>query len=1294
MRKTTTLLLTLLTTFTTWAQLSEEKTYYIKSSSTGKVITDGGDQSNDASIYTEDIDTDSYGQKWQVVKADTYNDIYLIVSAAKTTSSIDVAADSEDSNRYYLLHWTADTSSKNQRFLIKAVDASEGVYQLVWNYNQSMAVNVQSDDRLKLTSDLTSETSHFIFEETTPQEKPVTAYWQDETVFGENKLDGHATFMPYATADKVKSDTERWQKPWLDPTGADWMTLNGVWKLKWTEGTKSLPGSSDFYADDADVSAWDTISVPSCLEMKGYGDPYYINVDYPFSDNPPYISMKSDCKNSVASYRRTFNLPDGWKDNKRVVLHFDGIYSAAYVWVNGQYVGYTEGANNVAEFDLSEKVREGDNNISVQVFRFSDGSYLEGQDMWHMSGIHRDVYLYATPATYLRDHFVTSELDDTYAEGTMTIALDMDNPSAISTTKQVNIKLLSPDGTQVAEQTADFSFSDGEESIQKEVVLSGLSSLLAWSAEKPNLYTLLLTQLDSQGNEEMAFATKYGFRKVEIKSGKLYINGKSIMLKGVNTQDTHPVHGRTIDMATMLRDVQLMKQANMNTIRCSHYPRQAKMYDMFDYYGLFCIDEADIECHHNWESGGNAISRADSWKAQFVDRTERMVLRDRNHASVIFWSIGNESGTGQNLEASYNRCKELDPDRYVHYEGATRGGTSYTDIYSVMYPSVSNVESYANYSWINQPYFMCEYAHAMGNGVGNLKDYWDILDESSYGIGGCIWDWVDQSIYDAADIKTGNLTKNGHPNYMSGYDYPGPHQGNFVNNGLLNAERAWSPELAEVKQIYQYVKFGSWNSNRKELSISNKYAFTNLNEFNLAYDVLEDGTVVESNVSAMRNVTPGMSNMACSIPYTTTLTEGKEYLLNVRLTLPADVTWAEAGYPIASTQITLQSRTDELPEIKENETGAKQLTVETDNSGNYSISNDNINILFDSDTGRLRTWAYGDYTLIDNSPENSFDFSNYRWVENDNTATYSYDTDGGNGVSSRTLATAPSLNADGTVTLTASETGSYADVTYDYTIYPNGTVDLTTTYEMQGNSARRVGTQVKLPASLEDVTYYARGPWDNFCDRYDAAFLGRYTTTVTEMLEPTPRPQTSGNHLDLRELTLSDTDANFGLKILAKGKVDFQLLHYEDSELSATRHQWELDEKPTATILHLDYTQNGLGNGSCGQKTGTLSEYTSPSSGTYTNTVRFVPISEENTGIRTEQSASKLRVTEENGLVSCTGNIEPGTEMKVFDLGGSCVARVSTPTATTLLTTSIANQPYGTYIVTVGGKSHKITKKM
>ena len=1264
--------------------LSEEKTYYIKSNLTGKVISNGDKGMNDAPIFTEDLNEESYGQKWQI-KGTTFADgSFIIVSAGYPNFAIDVAPNKKDTP-FYPVHWTTSTSSENESFLLQPVEGLEGVYQLLWRGNTDKALRVVENDLLKLTETGEASASYFSFEETTPQEKPRSSYWQDETVFSEHKLPAHAVFMPYASASALRADADRYARPWLDPVGAEWLSLNGIWQLRWVNSPDQAPGSEDFYADEADVSAWDTISVPSCLEMKGYGSPYYINVDYAFTDAPPAINMRNGLYNSVASYRRNFTLPEGWESGRRIVLHFDGIYSAAYVWVNGQYVGYTEGPNTDSEFDLTSVARPGENNVAVQVYRFSDGSYLEGQDMWHMSGIHRDVYLYATPTVYVSDHFITSELDDTYAAGKLTVALQMANSTGEACQKQVRIKLLAPDGTEVASQTAAFTFEEGQTDAVANVVMDNLTELLPWTSETPNLYTVEVAQLDGAGTEEMAFATKYGFRKVNIDGGLVYVNGKRVLFKGANTQDTHPVHGRSIDTATMLRDVQLMKQANINTVRGSHYPRQPKMYSMFDYYGIYCMDEADVECHHNWEQAGNAISRSESWKAAFIDRTERMVLRDRNFPSVVFWSLGNESGTGSNLQATYDRCKELDPNRIVHYEGATRGNAAYTDLWSVMYPNLNRMISDANGNNRQQPYFMCEYAHAMGNAVGNLKEYWDEMEASTYGIGGCVWDWVDQSIYDAADIQAGTLTEKGWNKFMTGYDYPGPHQGNFVNNGLITADRAWTPKLAQVKQIYQYAQFGNFYSSSKKVGLKNTYCFTNLDQFVLRYTVLADGHEVESGEMEMPSIKPGLQSFV-TLPYTTVPEEGKEYLLNLSLCLKDQTPWAEAGYPVAQGQVVMQAYTPQLPTI-EVQPADEPLTVSKNEFGNHLVQNNKVSYLFDAATGRLRQWSYNGEKLISTITQ-SFDYANYRWVENDAAGGDSYET--GNGILTRKPADAPSADENGVVRFSTTELGSLCNVKYDYTLYPDGTLDLKATYEPQSADLRRIGTQLILPQGFEQVSYYARGPWDNFIDRRDAAFLGRYETTVTDMFEPTPRPQTCGNRTEMRELKLTNPETGLSLEMQAEGQTDFQLLHYEDSKMASALHCWNLT--PSNTVLHLDYTQKGLGNGSCGQNTGTLSKYFCPSEGTFTHTIRFSPRSSAETGIdHVAANGPKVgTVSAEGRRIVYHGKLMAGEALTVYDLGGSVVARATAGEATAELSVSVATLPQGTYLVKVDGRTWKV----
>ncbi len=1265
-----------------WAQLSTDKVYYIKSTETGNVVSHGEIGKNNTEVKMEAPSETAYGQRWTLKDTGNENE-YIIVS----DNFSNVAIDAAPGKNYYPVLWTVN-GGENEIFKIVPVEGVENTYQIVWAKDSNRRFMEKSNKRLNISNEAESAGlgTQFIFEETTHQEGK-RIYWEDETFFKENKLDPHATFMPYGNTEKLRADSERYAHPWADPKGANWLSLNGLWNLKFTTDVESRP-QADFYADDVDATKWDTISVPSCLEMKGYGDPYYINVEYAFTDNYPNISMKSGCKNGAASYRRTFTLPEGWKD-QRTVLHFDGIYSAAYVWVNGQYVGYTQGANTDSEFDISAVVREGENNVAVQVIRFSDASYLEGQDMWHMSGIHRDVYLYSTPKTFVGNHIIQSEFNSPYTSANLGVEVNMQNPTGEATTKKVRARLLNPAGELVEEQTIDVALAADQTALTDTIAFSTISNVLPWTSEQPNLYTIELAQLDANGNEEMAFATKHGFRNVYASSGKLYVNGKRFFFSGVNTQDTHPVHGRSIDVPTMLRDVTMMKQANVNLVRTSHSPRQSKMYDMFDYYGLFCMDEADIECHYNWEQSGNTISRAESWKPQFVDRTLRMVQRDRNHPSVVFWSLGNESGTGDNLKATYDTIKAIDPTRVVHYEGATRGGASYTDIYSVMYPNLTSVVNVkANGNERSQPFFMCEFAHSMGTATGNFAEYWNSIRSSSCGMGGCVWDWVDQSIYRADDIKNNTLTENGFPKYRTGNDFGGPHQGNFVNNGLIPADRAWTPKLAEVKSVYAPIAFGSYNKRNNTVKASSRLVFADLNQYNVVCTLLRNGEEIETDTVALASTEPG-DNATIKLPFTTTIDNNAEYLLNLKAVLKEATSWAEAGYPIKEQQIELSTYSPKLADNAPTNKGAEELTLQTNQYGNFLIENNKVHFLLDKNTGRLREWTYGNYELIDNL-NNSFTYDNFRWVENDQAAGNSLSAS--NGITSRKLTQTPVMNTDGSVTFSTTEQGSYCNVVFTYTCYADGTLDLQSKYTSKDASdLRRIGTKLILPSSFTQAAYYARGPWENYVDRQTAALVGRYQSSIADFFGVTPHPQSCGNHEGMRELELTDTLTGFKLHMQAEGQVAFSVLNYEDYTMASTTHRWELT--PGDVVLHLDYYQKGLGNGSCGKGTGTLDKYFCPV-GTFTNTVRFRPLLKDETTAVSEASltTSDLNVNVANGFVVCKGTIAAGTTLSVYDLGGALVASASTESNTQQLTASIATQPRGTYLVKVNGTTFKVIK--
>ena len=1242
-------------------------------------------QSNDldSRIYADEYEDGNWGQVWQVAMAPKASEAsQRVLYSLRGGLAIDVALD----NKRVPLQWTA-SNGKNQLVAIQPVEDLDDVYQIVYqNGSTKYYLSALTSGTTSLSTNANDRNTYFSFAYVDAPAMPPRNHWEDETFFEENKEKGHAYYVPYSTTQAMLADAQHYEKPWVTPNSDRVMSLNGIWKLNYVDSPGKRPGEAAFWGDGADVSKWDDIEVPSCLEMKGYGKPLYINENYAFSNNPPYISMKSGLTNSVASYRRTFTLPENWT-NHRVLLHFDGIYSAAYVWVNGTYVGYSQGSNNDAEFDVTDKVRQGENNVSVQVIRWSDGSYLEGQDMWHMSGIHRDVYLMAVPKTYIRDHYITSNLKPlNYTDGSMQIDFAVASPDSLRFNKTIKATLIDPQGQEVAVKQTTVSASDTDET-KVSLVFDGLENLQLWSAETPNLYTVRVSLSDTEsGVEEEAFSTKYGFRHVAIRTNKVYVNGKQVYFKGVNTQDTHPLYGRSIDVATMLKDVEMMKQANVNTVRTSHYPRQAKMYAMFDYYGIYCMDEADVECHYNWSSSGSSgITFSPTWTAQYVDRTVRMVLRDRNFPSVIFWSLGNESNSGLNFHATYEATRALDP-RIIHYEGATRAGDTATDLYSVMYPSIDKVKTMSNSNPRKQPYFMCEYAHAMGNAVGNFDEYWKVIESSIYGIGGCVWDWVDQSIYDAADIKAGKTEVNGYHKFMSGYDYGGPHQFNFVNNGLITADRAWTSKLSEVKKIYQYVKFTKFTAKTQSLSVKNAYAFISLDGLKLKYTILKNGKAVESGSMDFPTIAPGKS-ASVKLPFTFVSDDDDEVLLNVEACLKENTPWAEAGYAVADAQFSLQSRAN-LPAV---DTKAGEALAVTNAAGVYTIENKHVKMAF-SANGQLKNWMLDGVDLTSNMGDGP-EYSNFRWVENDGAAApyYGGGYDKSNGISGRTLSVDEA--GDGSrVVVTVNGTGTKCNYVFVYTIYNTGVVDFKATYSPQTSDLRRLGMAMKLPVKYSDVSYYGRGPWATYVDRKDGAYLGRYTTSVADMYEAYSHPQSCGNHMDLRELLVRDPETENGIKVETDGQVAFSLLEYDDETLYNTRHSWEL--KPGSKLTaHFDYLQKGLGNGSCGP--GTLSDYQVPATGSYVYTLRFSAVQKttDAIGLVEADKLENLKVVHAGNTLTVNGSVSSGTTLAVVNLGGVTVAKQTVEHDVTQCVIALDKLPAGTYLLVVNnGQTQRVHK--
>ena len=1209
---------------------------------------------NDEQITVTTKSDSNNGQKW-ITKKGNYSTSYpWHIVNIMSSKALDMAG---NNTKVMPLQWTSENDDKkgnaNQEWKFEEVDATNHTYKIyAYTQNKTYYLTYDGTDGGKLgrTTDSSSATAFgFIKTDagtTPPNHGSFDVSWiSDQSKVSDHKEDAHATFIPYASVEQMKADTKHYAEPWQQPdeTKAEYINLNGTWKFKYVAGTSSGPGSSEFYAKDLNDNSWDTIRVPLSWEMANYGKPVYTNVGYPFQDKAPNANVGWEKygvtdHNATGFYCRTITIPETWKD-KRVFVHFDGVYSAAVVWVNGKYVGYSQDSNTDAEFDITDFVTTGDNQLSVRVYRWCDGSYLEGQDMWHLSGIHRDVYLVATPKVFVADHYITSSLNSDATSGSMSVKLTVDNRNAVSANKTLQVSLLDRDGNQIATETETYS---GTAKAEKTIIISGLSNLHPWSAEDPYLYTVVVSQKNENETEEMAFSTKYGFKTVTISGTKLLVNGKRIFVKGVNTQDTHPEYGRAIDMETMLKDIKMMKQANVNTIRTSHYPRQPKMYAMMDAFGMYCVNEANVECH-----GNQGLASNSSWKTAITDREVRMVKRDRNHPSVLFWSLGNECGDATNFSSAKTEMKKYDNSRPIFYCNEDYN-VSYSDLHSNMYPTVYPIgdkqgASSKSNGYNGKPYFICEYAHAMGQAVGNLKEYWDVIEKSTGIIGGCIWDWVDQSVYDPARLVNGEKKdKNGFNYWISGYDcnsvytYWSPaigFQGNFLNNGIVTPDRTWTGKLSEVKKVYQYVKFTQPTADSKSVKIENKYAFMPISSdnFEIGYRVMKDGYLVENGKLESFTTIDAGSYATVNLPIQTSASDDAEYLVNVELRVKkptkanvADWTsWAEEGYSIADAQFSLskQDTSNGTANGTDGTMGFPVLPSYTSAGGLLSVSGSTVSgtdengkkysISFSN--GKMTSWTYDGKSLINAGP----DFNSYRKVDNDRgfSPTFSKSS------SISVTGTLRKSGSNATMSVSGSATG--CSYTTNYTFYPDGTVDMNVTFS-PSQSLARIGLGMQFAAGFENVEFYARGPRSNYSDRKTGSYLGRFTTTVDDMVDEMIHPQTFGDHEDLRELILTNKTAGVQLGVKVGGRASFSLSHYDESRWCTsgdsmwnTKLHWYDLTRNNQVYAHFDYMQRGLGNNSC---TGEdcLSQYQCPSSGSYTYTLRFKPQSAESVNVVAE----------------------------------------------------------------------------
>lgn len=1145
------------------AQEIKENILYKIVSSSGLVLDNRLDPANNSHIYLEKESKSKKGQYWRFIRNE---DAYVIYNPF-TFKSLDIGASS--SKKDVLSVWDYSRMNENQQWF--PAKTAQNRFELKSKKNSLFIFANNGDEAGNTLLLTTAGGTSWELRPTSEKIPPATVRgkteWENETIFAVNKEPGRNTCIPYPSVERLKSDTY-FDKPWETPASSFYQSLNGKWKFHWVKQPSERPVS--FYKTNYDVSSWKEIPVPSTLEMLGYGTPIYTNVTYPFKNKPALILPEKEYTNEkepnpVGSYRRNFNTPADW-DEKEVFLHFDGVYSGFYVWINGKKVGYSEGSNNDAEFNITQYVKQGENILAVEVYKWTDGSYLEDQDMFRLSGIHRDVYLYATPKTHIRDYFLKSEFTgDDLSTAIFKIEVALKNyDKKTSGSSIIEVELLDPSGKTIStlKQPAA-SLKGGEE--QRYNLQTTVKNPLLWSAEYPDLYTVVVAQKDGNGNVTEAMSSKFGFRKIEIKNKRVYINNKQVFFKGVNRHDLHPKFGKTIPVESMIQDIVMMKKHNINTIRTAHYPNSPKMYALYDYYGLYVMNEADLETH-----GNHSLSDIESWEEAYVDRIIRVIERDKNHPSVIFWSLGNESGAGRNIEAMYRKAKESDPSRPVHYEGQN----SAADIDSHMYPDIQNMSEFDQQE-SDKPYFLCEYVHSMGNSPGNIAEYWDYIENKSQRmIGACVWDWADQA-----------LNKTGEPDnhfYYGGQFGEVPTSGDFSCNGLTTPDRRITAKLLEVKKVYQYIKFRPLALTAGKIEITNKYDFTGLNEFQLVWKVLENGVSVEAGKINDLSLAPN-EKTTITIPYTTKLDKENEYFLNLRFERKNATNSLPAGHIVASGQFALNTR----PSLTAIDTDWLDILDIVVQKNNLIISAKNFETVFDTNTGLVTTLQYGKTNMIPDQKGLSLNW--YRNINNDRYTdqnfyetvyekpVLAYKKDAGGQFATVLMDLKATIQSPKPVTI---------NYTLKYTVYSNGTIDVDATFTKPNDAdiVRRLGIQLVIPQEFEQVQYYGYGPRENYPDRMKSAYAGLYAATVTGMGEEEyyVRSQSMGNREDVRWVSFTNNKGQ-GLKISVKDKASFSALHYSDKDLWEAENQFNLKNiRKPEIYINLDCRQQGLGNASCG----------------------------------------------------------------------------------------------------------------
>lgn len=976
--------------------------------------------------------------------------------------------------------------------------------------------------------------------------------WDDPRVFGIGKEPTHTTLMPFRSSEEAREGAK---------TSEFYLSLSGPWKFRYSSNPSSRP--EKFYSEGFDITQWETIEVPSNIQLQGYGIPIYTNTSYPFPAGPggkaPYEY------NPVASYKRNFDLPDNF-DGREVFLHFEGVKSAFYVWVNGIKVGYSQDSMSPAEFRVTRYLKPGKNQVSVEVYRWSDGSYLEDQDMWRFSGIFRDVYLFSTPQVHLRDYFIKGSLDDRFENAHLQVEAQIhnygDDSVKIHSLELHLIDLVS--GKVVLKAASEISSLNGAE--DRTVVLQGdVPSVRKWSAETPHLYELMFYLKDGSGKTIEVQKTDYGFRSVKIENGQLKVNGRPIYIKGVNRHEHDPDTGRVMSRDRMIQDILIMKQNNINAVRTSHYPNDTRFYDLCDRYGLYVVDEANFESH-----GLRAFIPASKpeWIDASLDRIKNVVERDKNHPSVIIWSLGNEAGMGDVHRAMYKYVKERDPSRPVLYEQAFEG--TETDIVAPMYASLEEVEKYAKKT-PTRPMIQVEYGHAMGNSLGNFRDYWDLYESYDSLQGGFIWDFVDQGLR--------KVTEEGQDFWAFGGDFgDSPNDGNFCFNGIVGPDRKPNPSLYEVKKVHQFVKFSAKDIVAGKIEVTNNYHFSNLEKFYLDFSMTKNGVAFERKVLDLPLLEPGRSTIIDLGLNAYAYEPGMEYAYKLSLKLKDPNLWADRDHEVAWEQFI-------LPIIPRSWPGQelKPLMYSEDDE-TVTVAGEGFSISFNRDSGTLNSFS------VDGEERLTAPLKPNFWrapVDNDRGFLMSVRM--GMWKHAASLLKRDSFEVDrsqiqrGVLKIYVKHSigilsGSYLSTETVYTVLSHGGVVVDQKVDPVSDilaSMPRVGMQMRLTGDHRQVSWYGLGPHETYIDRKESGVLGIYEMDLDDQLFNYPRPQESGNHWGVRWFSLTSEDGT-GIMAIGEPTINASASPFLMEDLENFDHHYLVPYQPDIGF-NIDLEQMGVG---------------------------------------------------------------------------------------------------------------------